>query len=50
MSERNVDGVTFMPSSQNTRRTLFTFRVGAITQWVKDVLIIILLWKLIAMI
>jgi hypothetical protein len=33
--------------SSNQRRTLFTIKVGAITQWVRDILAIILMWKLI---
>lgn len=32
------------------RRTLLTIKVGAITQWARDILAIILMWKLIAII
>ena len=34
-------------SKGNSKRTLFTIKVGAITQWVRDLLAIIVLWKLI---
>ena len=34
-------------SGSSNRRTLFTIKVGAITQWVRDLLAVIVLWKLI---
>lgn len=32
----------------NVRKTLFTIKFGALTSWFRDILTIILLWKLIA--
>lgn len=32
------------------RKTLLTIKVGAVTQWVRDILAIILMWKLITII
>lgn len=34
-------------SGNSNRRTLFTIKVGTITQWVRDLLAVIVLWKLI---
>lgn len=33
-----------------TRKPVLTIKVGAITRWVRDILAIILMWKLIAVI
>lgn len=44
---------SIQPSADRTssqRKTLFTIKVGAITQWVRDILAIILMWKLITVI
>lgn len=37
-------------TASKTRKPLLTIRVGAITEWVRDILAIILMWKLIAVI
>lgn len=37
-------------SNETTRKPVLTIKVGAITRWVRDILAIILMWKLIAVI
>ena len=49
-SFRPYDNAIQKPSSESQRKTLLTIKVGAITQWVRDILAIILMWKLITII
>lgn len=34
-------------NQMENRRTLFTIQFGAITRWIKDISIIVLVWKII---
>lgn len=49
-SFRPYDNAIQKPITEPQRKTLLTIKVGAITQWVRDILAIILMWKLITVI
>lgn len=49
-SFRPYENIIQKPTAKPQRKTLLTIKVGAITQWVRDILTIILMWKLITII